>query len=331
MKFLETAGIDVSKDTIDATLHVKQCNKQFDNNTTGFRSFIRWAQKQSGLSINQIQVCFEHTGLYSLKLATFLSNNEIKFSMVPALEIKKSLGIVRGKNDKLDARRIAEYAYLRREKLAFYNVPSIHIIKLQALTTLRAQMVKNRAGYQSSWIGLKTFFKQKDNEKIYKTIQSEISGLNKKVKEIESEMLQVIRSEESLYRLFNLITSVKGVGLILAANFLVITNCFTKFETSRQFACYSGIAPFEKQSGTSLKSKSKVSHFANKKIKTLLNLAASSAIQYDPEIKAYYNNRIEKGKSKMSTLNIVRNKIVYRVFAVVKRGTPYVPLHLHAA
>jgi transposase len=331
MKFLETAGIDVSKDTIDATLHVKKCSKQFKNNTTGFRSFIRWAQKQSGLSINQIQICFEHTGLYSLKLATFLSNNEIKFSMVPALEIKKSLGIARGKNDQLDARRIAEYAYLRREKLAFYNVPSINIIKLQALTTLRAHMVKNKSGYQSSLQGLKTFFNQKDNENIYKTIQSEISGLNKKIKKIESEILQVIRREESLYHLYNLITSVKGVGLILAANFLVITNCFTKFETSRQFACYSGIAPFEKQSGTSLKSKSKVSHFANKRMKTLLNLAASSAIQCDPELKAYYNHRIETGKSRMSTLNIVRNKIGYRVFAVVKRGTPYVPLHLHAA
>ena len=331
MKFLETVGIDVSKDTIDATLHVKQCNKQFDNNTTGFRSFIRWAQKQSGLSINQIQVCFEHTGLYSLKLATFLSNNEIKFSMVPALEIKKSLGIARGKNDKLDAKRIAEYAYLRRNKLGFYTLPSRHILKLQALLTLRAQMVKNRAGYQNSLHGLKTFFKRKDNEKIYKTIQSEISGLNKKVKEIESEMIQVIRGEESLYRLFNLITSVKGVGLILTSSFLVITNCFTKFETSRQFACYSGIAPFDKQSGTSLNAKSRVSHFANKKMKVLLNLAASSAIQCDPELKIYYNKRIKSGKSKMSTLNIIRNKIVYRVFAVVKRGTPYVPLHQHAA
>lgn len=64
-------------------------------------------------------------------------------------------------------------------------------------------------------------------------------------------------------------------------------------------------------------------------MKVLLNLAASSAIQCDPELKQYYNNRIENGKSKMSTLNIVRNKIVYRVFAVVKRGTPYVPLYKH--
>ena len=132
-------------------------------------------------------------------------------------------------------------------------------------------------------------------------------------------------------RLYDLISSVKGVGLILAANFLVITNCFTCFENSRQFACYSGIAPFEKQSGTSLKAQSRVSHFANKKMKALLNLAALSAVKYDPELRKYYDKRIKSGKSKMSTLNIIRNKIVHRVFAVVKRGTPYVPLHQYAA
>jgi hypothetical protein len=70
---------------------------------------------------------------------------------------------------------------------------------------------------------------------------------------------------------------------------------------------------------------------ANKKMKALLNLASGSAIQADPELKAYYKRRIEAGKSKMSTLNIVRNKLINRVFAVVKRGTPYVPLHQFAA
>ena len=331
MNFLETAGIDVSKETIDVTLHVKQCNKQFNNRAAGFNLFVRWAQKQSGLEISQIQICFEYTGLYSLKLATFLSGNGIKFSMIPALEIKKSLGIARGKNDKLDAKRIAEYAYLRRDKLTHYNLPSTQVLKLQALLTLRAQLVKNRSGYKNSLKGIKIFFQKKDNEEIYLTLQSEISGLTKKIKKVEGHILHVIRNEKTLLHLYHLITSVKGVGFILAANFLVTTNCFTNFKTSRQFSCYSGIAPFEKQSGTSLKSRSKVSHFANKRMKTLLNLAASSAIQCDPELRSYYNKRIESGKSKMSTLNIIRNKIVHRVFAVVKRGTPYVPLHKHAA
>jgi transposase len=82
---------------------------------------------QSGLTSDQVLICFEYTGLYSFPLAEFLSKRQIKFSMVAALEIKRSLGIVRGKNDKIDARRIAEYAYLRKDNLKPFELPSGNI------------------------------------------------------------------------------------------------------------------------------------------------------------------------------------------------------------
>ena len=66
-------------------------------------------------------------------------------------------------------------------------------------------------------------------------------------------------------------------------------------------------------------------------MKALLNVAAWSSIQHDKEMKEYYTKRVAKGKSKMSTVNIVRNKIVQSAFTVVKRGTPYVQLKKHAA
>ena len=105
---------------------------------------------------------------------------------------------------------------------------------------------------------------------------------------------------------------------------ITYTNAFTKFKDARKFASFCGIAPFPNSSGTSIRGTTKVSHLANKKIKSLLDLCAKSAIQYNPEMKVYYHKRIEKGKNKMSTINIIRNKIVSRVFAVVKRQTPYV-------
>lgn len=131
--------------------------------------------------------------------------------------------------------------------------------------------------------------------------------------------------------LYKLIISVKGIGPVVAAHLIVVTNCFTNFKNSRQLACYSGIAPFKKQSGTSLKSPSKVSHLANKKMKALLDRCASTAIQYDAQLKQYYERRIAKGKSKRSTINVVRNKLLHRVFAVVKRGTPFVNTFRFAA
>jgi len=331
MKFKEALGIDVSKKTIDVLLHVDGSYHQFDNTVKGFKTMLAWQKKQTGLNPTQVLICFEHTGLYSLPLAFFLSKQQLSFSMVAALEIKRSLGIVRGKNDKIDAKRIAAYAYLRREQLKPYILPSNKIIKLQQLITLRGRLVTQRAGYISSKKEYKCMIKQKSNELLFSVHTKTIHYMAKQIDAIELEMVELIKEDEKLNKLYNLMTSINGVGLILAANMLVTTNCFTSFNDGRKFACYAGIAPFEKQSGTSLNIKAKVSHYANKNMKVLLSLSAFSAIQYDPELKAFYQRRIKDGKSKMSTINIIRNKIVTRIFAVVKRETPYVPLYQHAA
>jgi len=331
MKFKEALGIDVSKKTIDVMLHVDGSYHQFDNTVKGFKAMLVWQKKQTGLNPEQVLICFEHTGLYSLPLAVFLNKQQILFSMVAALEIKQSLGLVRGKNDKIDAKRIAAYAYLRREQLKAYTLPSKDIIKLQQLITLRDRLVRQRSGYVGSMKEYKCMLKQKSNELLFSVHTETISYMTKQIDAIEQEMIALIKEEERLNKLYNLMVSIKGVGLILAANMLVTTNCFTSFTDGRKFACYAGIAPFEKQSGTSLNTKARVSHYANKNMKVLLNLSAFSAIQYDPELKAFYQRRVKDGKSKMSTINIIRNKIVNRIFAVVKRETPYVSLYQHAA
>ncbi len=331
MKFKEALGIDVSKKKIDVVLHCTRVYKQFSNTVKGFKELLKWSEKQTGLEVAQLLICFEHTGLYSLPLAVFLSEQKIAFCMESALQIKRSLGLTRGKNDSIDAKRIAEYVYLRREQLKPFVLPSINVLKLQKLLSLRERMVKQRAGFIGSMKEYKAMLKQKEHKLMFSVHKKTIHFLSKQIDSLEKEMIDLIQADEVMKELYNLIVSVKGVGLILASNLLVVTNCFRSFEDSRKFACYAGIAPFEKQSGTSLKMKSRVSHYANKKIKSLLNLSASSAVQADPELKAYYQRRVENGKSKMSTLNIIRNKIVHRIFAVVKRGTPYVSLYKHAA
>ena len=212
-----------------------------------------------------------------------------------------------------------------------FKLPAKNVLKLQKLLSLRDRMVTQRAGYKASMREFKAMLKQKDFGSLLAVHKKMIRYLDKQINALENEMEQTINDDEKMKGLYNLIISVKGIGLVLGSNFLVATNCFMAFKDGRKFACYAGIAPFEKQSGTSLKTKSRVSHYANKKMKALLNLAASSAIQADHELKAHYQRRVESGKSKMSTLNIVRNKIVHRVFAVVNRGTPFVSLYQHAS
>lgn len=118
----------------------------------------------------------------------------------------------------------------------------------------------------------------------------------------------------------------KGVGLLTAAYMIVLTNNFTSFKNPRKFNCYAGIAPFEHSSGSSIKGKTKTSKLRNKGIKTVLFNGANSAIIYDEELKAYYKRKKQEGKAHNSIINAVCCKLVYRMFAVVKREEPFVNL-----
>ena len=317
-------GIDVSRDKIDVHDYKLEIHKELPNSESGFKQLLSQARKAHGKELNGIIICFEHTGLYSLPLSVFLTEKKISFTMVPGLEIKKSLGMTRGKNDKIDAYQIARYAYLRREEIKEYKLPSEEILKLKGLISLRERIVKHRAAYLGHVKELKSFYKKSKNPLLIKTQEKLIKELSIQVKCIETEMLKIIEDDPKLKKLYTLVTSVKGVGLVVGITFLVYTNGFTAFENWRQFATYSGIAPFSDESGTCRKKPKKVNHMANKRVKTLLTNSASTSILHNPEMRLYYEKRISEGKSKMSTMNVIRNKIVSRVFAVVKRGTPYV-------
>lgn len=331
MKINETVGIDVSKSKIDVFIHSNKTFEIFENTNKDLRKMVKWTYKNSSFPKNEIMFVFEHTGLYSHKLAVYLSKENIQFSMVPGLAIKRSLGIVRGKDDKIDAKRIALYAYRLRDELEPYKIPSEKLMRLKNLLSLRDRLVKQRAGYKSSFKEQSGFLIKKENKILFETQEKMISYLTKQIDNVENEMDDIIRRDEQLNEMYKLINSIKGVGPQTTLFMIVYTNGFTKFKNWRKFASYCGIAPFPNSSGSSIKGRTKVSHLANKKIKSLFDLCAKSAIQHNREMKNYYERRIEKGKSKMSTINVIRNKLLSRIFAVVERKTPYVNFMKYAA
>jgi len=331
MKFKEALGIDISKEKIDVHLHLKNVENTFTNQPKGFKQMFSWLERQSSYSIDEVAICLEHTGLYSSLITKFFYEKGITFFIVPALEIKRSMGIARGKTDQIDAMRIAEYAYLRKEQLNPCPMPSRSIMKLRQLLSLRDRLVKQRSGFMATLKGNKQAFTKTENPAIFNIPKKMIHYISKQIDDIEKKIKSLIQSDAELKKLYSLISSIKGIGFILTSYILATTNGFQNFENSRKYACYCGVAPFQKQSGKSVKGKTGVSHLANKKMKSLFNIAACSAIQTDNELKQYFQRRTLMGKSKMSTLNIVRNKLIHRVFAVVKRGTPFVTLHKYAA
>lgn len=331
MKIKQTIGIDISKLTFDVRIHSNQLYQVFENNPKGFKRLIKWVEKNNPISKEQTLFVLEHTGIYSEQISLFFDENDFYFALIPGLEIKKSLGISRGKNDKVDATKIALYGYRLRDEIKPYKLPSKSVNQLKRLLTLRERLVKQRAGHKSTLKEQKRIYTRKENQLLLETQERVIKYLTKQIKTIEAEMKEIIKSNQQLKQQYKLIISIKGVGNQTALFMIVTTNGFTKFASWRKFASYCGIAPFPNTSGTSIRGRTKVSNLANKKLKSLFDMCAKSAIQNNPEMKIYYNRRVDQGKNKMSTINIIRNKLLSRIFATIKRQTPYVDVLKYAA
>ena len=322
-------GADLAKKSIDLSCHLLKSHIQIENTQQGYKQLIEWLNKQK-INLSTVMIVMEHTGLYSFGLEAFLHQQQIVFVKVNALAIKRSLGLVRGKTDQIDAARIAAYGYEKREQLIPDRLLDDSLKRLQMLYSTRERLVKHRAALicaikEYRHIGIQ------EKDLILQSQLKIVKELDKQIEQLEKESGLIIENQDALKKNFTLLTSIKGVGKVLALASIIKTNNFTRFDTARKFACFCGTAPFEHSSGTSIKGRTRVSHLADKKMKTLLDLSAKSAIQHDKELKEYYLKRIGMGKSKMSTINIVRNKILYRMFAVIKRQTPFVQDYLMAA
>lgn len=331
MKILDTVGIDISKLTFDVRIHKSQDYKKFNNEPSEIKKFIKWVYKTSNFNKENIFFILEHTGLYSYQMSAQLTEDGVPFALVPGLQVKLSLGIKRGKDDKVDATDLALFAYRLRDEIKPYKLPSKELLTLKHLLSLRERIVKQRAGYKASLREQKRVLLRIENSVLLTSQERIIKSMTKQILAIEKEINDIIKSDELLSEQYKLIISIKGVGAQTAFHMIVYTDAFTKFATWRKFASYSGIAPFPHTSGTSVRGKTKVSNLANKKMKTLFDLCAKSAIQHNPEMVIYYNRRLKEGKTKMGTINIIRNKLLSRIFAVVERRAPYVNTMKYAA
>lgn len=329
-------GVDISKRWIDVAMtkdgnEKKMKHNRFDNNMKGFGKMIEWLKQFTTDFKSQSLFCMEHTGVYTIPLCSFLQEQKLSYVLESALRIKRSLGIRRGKDDKTDSKAIAKYVYLNHKMLKTNTLPAQTLVDLKNLLAFRTRLIKQLNMIKVSARETRMFSNQSQTmDWIEDNSKAIVLVLKNKLKQLEDNMKELINSDEELSRIFDLVTSVKGIGLIIGLQIIIHTNCFKAFESSRQFACYIGIAPFHQKSGTSIDVKAKVSKLGHKKLKALLTNGMMSAIQNDKELKAYYQRKIAEGKVKYKVFNAVKNKLISRVFATVKRGTPYVELLRYA-
>lgn len=328
-KLAQILGADLSKSTIDLFYHGSQSHIKIKNNAAGFKGLLHWLTVQK-VNLRTAVLVMECTGLYSFHFEKFLHAQQIRFAKVNALAIKRSLGLTRGKNDKIDAQRIARYGFEKLDTLSFQTPQDPGLQRLQMLHNTRERLVKHRASLICAVKEYRVVLKESDP--IIRSQLTLIKDFTRQIKAMDQALVKQINdSDNGVKQNFDLLTSIKGVGKVVATATIIKTKNFTSFKNGRKFSCYCGSAPFEHSSGTSIRKKTRVSHLADKSMKTLLTQSAKSAIQYDKELKEYYQRRTEMGKSKKSTINVVRNKIIHRMFAVIKRQTPFVEQYLKTA
>lgn len=332
MKFQYYLGIDVSKNSIDVHLrdHDKTLMSQaFGNSSKGLKVL---SSELSGITDHKWEntlVCMEHTGIYINLLVDFLHDKDANIWVEKGLQIKKSIGMTRGKSDQVDAQRIADYCFRYQDKCNLWQPVRANLQRLKKLALIRKQLLKTRDQLEVS-MKESMAFEDKQIRQLEKKFKNPIiSKIKTHIQDVDKSIADTIQEDTQLKNLYGKICSVTGVGKVTAVAMIVTSNEFKGIQTPKKYACYAGVAPYPYQSGKSIKGREKVSHLANKSIKTLLQMCALSAINSKGEIQDYYIRKVAEGKNKMLVLNAIRNKIIHRVYAVIRDDRKYVKNNLN--
>ena len=327
---IECIGVDVSKNTLDVALfrgkidwnegHVK-----VSNNESGYKELRKWLRLKNAEK-KHLHICMESTGLYTHDFRSWLEKENIIYYVVdpklmhhfaPPQSIK---GIRQTKNDKADAFRIAIYCSLFHDSMEPSKLPSAAYFKLKRLLAERRQYVKQSVLYRQQLSDISIY--DSVGSRIRK--KNEVENLRDNIKQTDAEMKAIIDTDPEIRRNYELLISIVGVGLVVAVTTIVLTENFTTFTNPRKYASYIAIAPFPHESGTSIRGATRVSKQGFRQAKADLSISVLSAITFDPDIKEYWQRKKAEGKHTGCVLNAIKFKIVLRMFAVVKRGKPYV-------
>lgn len=332
-KFTTFVGIDISKKTFDAAIYsdgksILYEHQAFEQNGFGYASFLTWLEDKDVLVADTL-FCLEHTGIYINGLVNFLHTADCAVWVEMPLRIKKSMGLQRGGDDKVAAIGIAQYGFRYQDAVKLYSPTDKALEQLQHLIAQRTRLINCITQLE---VPMKELVECGDSIAIKELIKLQtqaISGLQKSLLKVAASITKHIKENSDIKTKIASVCSIKGIGQQTAINLYVSTKGFTAFENAKQLACYCGVVPFTKSSGTSVRFKTRVSPYANKTLKKLLHLCAMAAIQWNDELKQYYDRKVAEGKNKMSVINAVRNKLVHRIFAVIRDDRMFVENYVY--
>lgn len=329
-------GIDFSKEKFDAAIILAEgvvetsarVFNEFKNSVAGYRQLVKWVTANTnGIEPSLLLFCGENTGGYSLGLSNFLYGKGYDMWLENAKCIKDASGIRRLKSDRADAAMIAEYAMRNYDRAIMYEPLSESLLQLRELFLYRQMIVSHKRSFEVRR-GEKMLTMEKSPVKTTISLSERhiVMELNKEIAKIDEKIADTIQSDEELKNIYDIVTSVPGIGAQNAVSLMVYTGMFRKFDFNpRKIASYYGVAPFGRDSGTSVHTDPHVHYMANKLLKAILTQAALAATVYNPVIKSYYNKLLMRGKKKQVALNNVKNKLIHIVTAMVRNNQKFNP------
>ena len=304
-------GIDISKNVFDvyseSTGHF-----QIKNDEKGFKSLLKFLPKTA-------LVVMEATGYYHYRLAQFLHKNEVAVSVVNPLSVKRfiQMKLAKVKTDKSDAKAICEYG--TKNELPLYNALSNVQSECLQLFRLLDNYLKKRTQTKNKLHGEEVLGIV--SKYVYQSLKRDLKHLDKEIKGIETRLLELVKQDQQ--HQLTLLKSIPGMGTKTALFLIVVTDGFKRFETASQLCSYVGITPTIRESGSSVRGRSRISKVGNKKLRNLLFLCAFSACKHNKACSEIYERIVAKGKSKKLALIAVANKLLKQAFAIAKSGLPY--------
>lgn len=295
-------------------------HKTFSNTAKGFELLVQWVKKQTDQGV-AVRYVMEATGVYHESLAYFLRNKDLEVSIVLPNKISnyaRSL-TVKTVTDKTASEAIAQFGLER--KLDRWEKPSPTYKKIKQLTREREQLIKERTMAKNQLHAEQA--EAEPNKTSVSRVKKRIEFLSKQEKEILLEITALVKSDEKTSSVVELLRSLPGVGSLTAAIIVAETNGFELIRNKRQLTSYAGLDVKEKQSGTSVKGKPKISKKGNRFLRKALHLPALSAIRHDERFKAIFVRLVSRHGIKMKAAVAVQRKLLEMMYTLFKTNEKY--------
>jgi len=310
-----TVGVDISKAKFDAAIlfsNNKVKTKKFENKRSGFSGLIEWLKKYKALKAH---ICLEATGIYSEGLATYLFEAGLKVSVVNPVRIKgfAQSELTRTKTDKADSQLIARFCQAINP--VFWQPKPQHIQELQAFVR-RLENLQNLWQQETNRLEAAPSCVQSSIKTIVKHLKKEIENIKKMIKDY-------IENHSNLRDKQKLLETIPGIGEATISQVLAFMSNIEDFKNAKQLAAFVGLNPKQRQSGTSIQGRARLSKIGDSRLRKVFYMPAVVAKNHNPIIKDFCNRLKAAGKSPMLIIGAVMRKLVHLIYGVLKSGRPF--------